>query len=93
MALQTSSSRIKLIARFRKKEIWSMATAEELIAQAHNLTTNELAKVSAAFERELRLAKIREAQSKFTHLSNSSEDFARNKINEIEIEDGKFNRS
>ena len=70
-----------------------MATAEELIAQAHNLTTNELAKVSAAFERELRLAKIREAQSKFARLSNSSEDFARNKINEIEHEDGKFNRS
>ncbi len=69
-----------------------MATAEDIIAQARALPIEEQAKILAAIEAEVRLARVREAQGKFAHLSNSSDDFARRKAEEISLEESKFNR-
>lgn len=69
-----------------------MATTEDVINEACALPPEEQVKVLAALERESRLARIRLTQSKFAHLTNSSEDFARRKVEEIALEESKFNR-
>lgn len=68
-------------------------TAHDIIEQLRALPLGEQRKVFDALEKESRLARIREVQAKFAHTTNSSEDFARRKADEIELEERKFQSS
>lgn len=69
-----------------------MATLEQIIEQARQLSPDEQRQLRAELDREARLAQIRQAQAKYAHLTTSSEAFAARKAEEIELEDRRSNR-
>jgi hypothetical protein len=62
-------------------------TLDKIIEEARALPPEEQRQLREALDREERLAQVRRIQGKYAHLKTSSEEFARHKAQEIELED------
>ena len=62
-------------------------TLEQVMEHAQSLTPDELRRLREALDKEARTATLRQIQSKYAHLTTSSEAFAARKAEEIELED------
>ncbi len=62
-------------------------TLDKIIEEARHLPLDEQRLLREALDREERLARIREVQTKYTHTKTSSDDFAAQKADEIALED------
>jgi hypothetical protein len=58
-------------------------TLDKIIEEARHLPLDEQRLLREALDREERLARIREVQTKYTHTKTSSDDFAAQKADEI----------
>lgn len=65
----------------------SKVTLEQVIEEAKSLTPDEQRQLREALDIEARTAELRRIQSKYAHLTTSSEDFAARKVEEIALED------
>jgi hypothetical protein len=63
------------------------STLNKIIEEAQQLPPDEQRLLREALDREERLARIREVQTKYTHSKTSSDDFAAQKADEIALED------
>lgn len=67
-------------------------TLDKIIEEARHLPLDEQRLLREALDREERLARIREVQTKYTNSLTSSDDFAAQKAEEIALEDRHMRR-
>ncbi len=63
------------------------ATLDKIIEEVRTLSPDEQQQLREVLDREARTAELRRIQSKYTHLTTSSESFAARKAEEIALED------
>lgn len=63
------------------------ATLDRIIEEVRQLPPDEQQRLREVLDREARTAELRRIQSKYAHLTTSSESFAMRKAQEIALED------
>jgi hypothetical protein len=63
------------------------SSLEKIIEEVRALSAEEQRQLRELLDREMRTAELRRIQSKYAHLTTSSEAFAARKAEEIELED------
>lgn len=69
-----------------------MATLEQVIEEARQLSPDEQRQLREMLDREARIAQVRQVQAKYAHITTSSDAHAARKTEEIELEERHSNR-
>lgn len=79
--------RPKVAVAHKERRQAMSATLDKIIEEVRSLSSEEREQLLELLDAETRTAELRHIQSKYAHLTTSSEAFAARKLEEIEMED------